>query len=122
FTLVPALERSYGPASTFTSRPKTSPVPHSRGKEKFIVHNFDDSYSGIASLSSATAHSDNSVFAELGLRIGTTKVAHLAEKMGIRTPISTNPAMTLGGLKEGVTPLEMAYAYSTIANKGVRVS
>ena len=30
--------------------------------------------------------------------------------------------MTLGGLKEGVTPLEMAYAYSTIANKGVRVS
>ena len=41
--------------------------------------------------------------------------------MGIRTPISTNPAMTLGGLKEGVTPLEMAYAYSTIANHGKRV-
>ena len=30
--------------------------------------------------------------------------------------------MTLGGLKEGVTPLEMAYAYSTIANHGVQVS
>ena len=30
--------------------------------------------------------------------------------------------MTLGGLKEGVTPLEMAYAYTTIANHGVRVS
>ena len=30
--------------------------------------------------------------------------------------------MTLGGLKEGVTPLEMAYAYSTIANSGKRVS
>ena len=42
--------------------------------------------------------------------------------MGIRTQVSTNPAMTLGGLKEGVTPLEMAYAYSTIANNGVRVS
>ena len=30
------------------------------------------------------------------------------ERMGIRTKVSTNPAMTLGGLKEGVTPLEMA--------------
>ncbi len=36
--------------------------------------------------------------------------------------MSTNPAMVLGGLKEGVTPLEMAYAYSTIANHGKRVS
>ncbi|HEY1357503.1 MAG TPA: transglycosylase domain-containing protein [Thermoleophilaceae bacterium] len=122
FTLVAALERGYGPASTFTSQPKIFPVPHSRGKEKFVVHNFENSYSGIASLSSATAHSDNSVFAELGLRIGTRKIAHLGEKMGLRTPISTNPAMTLGGLKEGVTPLEMAYAYSTIANKGVKVT
>jgi len=30
--------------------------------------------------------------------------------------------MLLGGLTEGVTPLEMAYAFSTIANDGVRVS
>ena len=42
--------------------------------------------------------------------------------MGIRTKLSTNPAMTLGGLEEGVTPLEMAYAYSTIANEGERIS
>jgi len=40
--------------------------------------------------------------------------------MGTRTPLSTTPAMTLGGLKQGVTPLEMAYAYSTIANHGFR--
>jgi penicillin-binding protein 1A len=49
-------------------------------------------------------------------------VAALAQKMGIRTKLSTNPSMLLGGLTEGVTPLEMAYAYSTIANDGVRVS
>jgi penicillin-binding protein 1A len=41
--------------------------------------------------------------------------------MGVRTPLSRNPAMTLGGLREGVTPLEMAYAYSTLANNGERV-
>ena len=53
---------------------------------------------------------------------GTKRIAALAQRMGLRTRVSTNPAMTLGGLKEGVTPLEMAYAYSTIANKGVRVT
>jgi penicillin-binding protein 1A len=49
-------------------------------------------------------------------------VARLAQRMGIRTKLSTNPAMLLGGLKEGVTPLEMAYAYSTIANDGLKIS
>jgi penicillin-binding protein 1A len=42
--------------------------------------------------------------------------------MGYRDPISTNPGMVLGGLKEGVTPLGWAYAYMTLANDGDRVS
>jgi penicillin-binding protein 1A len=42
--------------------------------------------------------------------------------MGIGTPISTNPAMTIGGLSVGVTPLDMAHAYETIAHGGDRVS
>ena len=122
FTLIAALEQGVSPDQTFTSGPKVFPVPHSTGKEKFVVHNYEDQYSGVASLRSATATSDNSVFAELGLRVGTGKIARLAQDMGVRTPVSTNPAMTLGGLKEGLTPLELAYAYSTIANKGVKVS
>jgi penicillin-binding protein 1A len=42
--------------------------------------------------------------------------------MGIRTPVSHNYAITLGGLKEGVTPLDMAHAYQTIARHGRLVS
>jgi penicillin-binding protein 1A len=38
--------------------------------------------------------------------------------MGIRTPVSRNCAMTLGGLREGVTPLDMAHAYQTFATGG----
>ncbi len=38
--------------------------------------------------------------------------------MGIRTNVSTNYAMTLGGLKQGVTPLDMAHAYQTFASRG----
>jgi penicillin-binding protein 1A len=121
FTLMAALESGVSPEQTFTSQQKVFPVPGSK-TEKFVVHNYEDQYSGIASLRSATAQSDNSVYAELGLKVGTRKIARVARRMGVRTPISTNPAMTLGGLKQGLTPLELAYAYSTIANKGERVS
>jgi penicillin-binding protein 1A len=46
--------------------------------------------------------------------------------MGIQTDINAghkaNPAMVLGGLREGVTPLEMTHAFTTIGNDGARVS
>jgi penicillin-binding protein 1A len=42
--------------------------------------------------------------------------------MGYEDPISTNPAMVLGGLTLGVTPVGWTYAYSTIGNNGDRVS
>ncbi len=121
FILIRALQDGVSPEATFTSQKKEFPVPNSKG-EKFVVNNYEGSYSGIASLRAATSRSDNSVYAELGLKVKTKRVAELAQRMGIKTEVSTNPAMTLGGLKEGVTPLEMAYAYSTIANRGVKVS
>ncbi|HZI91639.1 MAG TPA: transglycosylase domain-containing protein, partial [Thermoleophilaceae bacterium] len=122
FTLVRALQDGVSPDATFTSQQKEFPVPNSKGGETFVVNNYEDSYAGVASLWSATATSDNSVFAELGLDVGTKRIAKLAQRMGLRTTVSTNPAMTLGGLEEGLTPLEMAHAFSTIANRGVRVS
>ena len=42
----------------------------------------------------------------------------MAARLGIRTPISTNYAMTLGGLEQGVTVLDMAHAYETFATGG----
>ena len=42
--------------------------------------------------------------------------------MGIDSKVDDNPAMILGGLERGVTPLEMAYAYSTLANGGNKIS
>jgi penicillin-binding protein 1A len=122
FILVRALADGVDPNSTWVSAPKVLHARNGRGQRvNFPVSNYNDSYLGSASLWSATTNSDNSVFAELGLKTGPKRIARLAEKMGIRTKLSTNPSMTLGGLKEGVTPLEMAYAYSTIANGGVRI-
>jgi len=96
FTLIRALQDGVSPEATFTSQKKTFPVPNSNG-ERFEVNNYEDSYSGVASLRSATARSDNSVFAELGLKVGTKRIAALAQAMGVRTAVSTNPAMTLAG-------------------------
>jgi penicillin-binding protein 1A len=122
FILARALDDGIDPNSTWTSAPQQIPFEGKKGPELFKVSNYEDSYLGAASLWSATATSDNSVFAQLGMKVRPKRVAALAEKMGIRTKLSTNPSMLLGGLTEGVTPLEMAYAYSTIANDGVRVS
>ena len=119
FTLIAALDRGIKATDTFESRRKVLEWP-GRPNSNFVVENYEGSYAGVASLASATTRSDNSVYAELGMKVGTKTIAKLAHDMGIRTPLSTNPAMTLGGLKEGVTPLEMAYAYSTLANDGVR--
>jgi penicillin-binding protein 1A len=122
FILVRALEDGIDPNSVWASQPKQLPFRGKKGPELFKVSNYEDSYLGSASLWSATAASDNSVFAELGMEVKPARVARLANRMGIRTELSTNPAMLLGGLEEGVTPLELAYAYSTIANDGVRTS
>jgi penicillin-binding protein 1A len=122
FTLVQALEEGHSTSEVYASQPKTFPFesPGSNKQELFEVNNYEDQYLGSASIATATQYSDNSVYAELGLEVGTEDIARTAEAMGIQTNLSTNPAMTLGGLEEGVTPLEMAYAFSTIGRNGQR--
>ena len=120
FDLAAALEDGISPESVWPSRMKIFHVPHS--KELFIVHNDEGSYTGTNTLTGATELSDNSIYAEVGIKVGTKRIAALAHRMGITTPISTNYAMTIGGLKVGVTPLDMAHAYETIAHGGQRVS
>ncbi len=120
FDLAAALEDGISPDSVWSSKVKTFRVPHS--SEVFTVHNDENAYAGSDTLTGATAYSDNSIYAEVGLLVGTHRIAALAHRMGITTPISTNPAMTIGGLKTGVTPLDMAHAYETLAHGGQRVS
>ncbi len=126
FTLAVALKHGFGPSSLFTSAPLDITVPNSGGKEIFHVTNFGNSYSGVTTLQGATDVSDNSVFERLGWYgltpiKGVHEIKALAQEAGIQTPVSTNPAMILGGLTIGVNPLEMAHAYETFAAGGRRV-
>jgi penicillin-binding protein 1A len=120
FILAQALGSGISPDSTWTSAKMSHCVVRKKGKciEAFEVNNYEDAYAGVRSLRTATTFSDNAVYAQVGIKVGTRKVADLARRMGIRTPVSHNLAMTLGGLKQGVTPLDMAHAYQTLAQRG----
>lgn len=129
FTLITALEEGISPETVYESAPQEFHFGKNGG-ETFVVHNDEDSYLGSCSIICATTYSDNSIYAQLALEglkgktiaARTRSIAVTAHKAGYSDPISTNPAMVLGGLKEGVSPLGWAYAYSTIGNDGDRVS
>jgi penicillin-binding protein 1A len=121
FVLAQALTDGVSPDSTWESRKMSHCVTRNKKgncTEAFEVNNYEDAYAGVRSLRSATTFSDNAVYAQLGIKVGTQKIARLARRMGVRTPVSHNFAITLGGLEQGVTPLDMAHAYQTIAERG----
>ncbi len=122
--LATALQQGISPETVYESAPQVFPFGK-EGEEDFPVKNYGDSYLGSASLATATTYSDNAVYAQVGLESikgGPRAIARTAHRLGVQTHLSTNPAMVLGGLEEGVTPLEWSYAFSTLANNGDRVS
>jgi penicillin-binding protein 1A len=123
FTLAAAIQSGkWGPESVIDSKPLKVPYQLSPGHTAiFNVHNFGNVYGGPTTLATATATSDNSVFTQVGISVGTRTVAEYAHKLGIRSPISTYPAMILGGLTTGVSALDLAHAYATEANGGLKV-
>jgi penicillin-binding protein 1A len=117
FALTTAIRRGIDPDSTYyTSKPLNLNLPEWGHWE---VSTYGDSYSGTISLHEATLHSDNTVYAQLALDLGPQSVADTAHEMGISTHLDGIPAETLGGLRLGVSPLEMADAYATLASYGM---
>ncbi len=81
---------------------------------------FEDGFLGQITLSQALAHSINTVAAKLADDIGRDRVASAARRLGVISPINTDPAMALGTTL--VTPLEMTQAYDAFANGGSRAT
>jgi penicillin-binding protein 1A len=73
----------------------------------------------IRTLEEATIASTNSVFCQVGVEVGADKIAEVAHRMGIKSPLGNVPAIILGA--SAVSPLEIAAGYSTLANYGSRV-
>src|SRR5512146_2526490 len=117
FVLTTAIKQGVDPYSTYYdgTSPKTLDLP---GGGTWTVNNAEPG-GGTMSLASATWDSVNVVFAQLDLDVGSENVTHTAHQMGIEAPLESVPAEAIGGLAIGVTPLEMADAYATLANGGI---
>jgi penicillin-binding protein 1A len=86
----------------------------------FDVRTYGGVGAGRLTLHQATLKSDNSVYIQLAADLGPDKIVQTAHDLGIRTKLNGFCGETLGGLKIGVSPLEMATAYATIADGGWR--
>ena len=101
-----------GPSSLTITDPRcsTNGVP-------WTVHNYADESGGYMSLLDATAHSVNTIFAQLVDIIGPENVVKTARKLGIRSTLQ--PVCSIGLGTQAVNPLEMTNAYATLAARGV---
>lgn len=89
------------------------------GKNSYEPHNVDNGYSDKIPMYQALAESKNVPAVWLLDRIGVQKGVKSVENFGINVPKNDqNLALALGGLSSGVSPLQMARAYSAFANKG----
>jgi penicillin-binding protein 1A len=114
FVLATALQQGISPEQTFNASSAKLQIP---GGQTWSVAG-ESGFSGPMRLREATWYSINPVFAQLVLKVGADNVVKTARAMGITTTITPVPAVALGGMAEGVTPLEMADAYATFANGG----
>jgi penicillin-binding protein 1A len=117
FVLTTAIKQGIDPATTYYNgtSPITLEIP---GGGNWTVNNAEEG-GGVMSLDAATWESVNVIFAQLDLDVGPEAVTETAKEMGIESPLQSVPAEAIGGLAYGVSPLEMADAYATLANGGV---
>jgi penicillin-binding protein 1A len=117
FVLTTAIKQGIDPYSTYyVSKPLDLNLPRWGHWE---VHTADEGYLGRINLEQATVASDNTVFAQLDLDVGPKDVAQTAKSMGITAPLDGIPAEGIGGLRVGVSPLELSDAYATLASGGI---
>jgi penicillin-binding protein 1A len=118
--LMTALRKGVDPDATrYTSRSPTIIDDPLYGR--IDVSTYSNSSGGNMTLREGTLRSDNSVYIQLALDLGPDEVKKTARDMGITSTLKGYPAETLGGLENGVSPLEMATAYASIASGGYRL-
>jgi penicillin-binding protein 1A len=117
YVLTTAIKQGIDPSSTYYSgaSPMTLETP---GGGTWTVNNAEPG-GGTMSLEEATWDSVNVIFAQLDLDVGPEEVTKTAHEMGIEAPLESVPAEAIGGLAIGVTPLEQADGYATLASGGI---
>lgn len=116
FLYYAALEKAgVHPATVFVDRKVSIAVP---GQPAWTPRNFSGEYEGAMILKRALAHSVNTVAAQLVERVGPKAVIEAARRCGIKSPLASVPSLALG--TSGVSPLEMAAAFASLATGGIQ--
>ena len=118
FVLAEAVREGFTVESAFAA-PARIVVPKADNGHDWAVTNYEGEAFDRLNLIDATAHSVNTVYAQLVAALGPAKVAEMAHQLGIVSPVQAVPSITLG--TQDVSVLEMADAYLTFANDGVHV-
>ena len=105
------------PASTIID---DSPISYPMGDgTQWSPMDDDNSYMGAITLREALTMSRNIVAVKLAERVGLDRVIDYAHRMGVTSPLEANLSLALGS--SGVTVLDQASGYSTLANQGLHV-
>jgi penicillin-binding protein 1A len=116
FVYAAALNRGLTPAAVLMD----TPVEIAASGQVWRPVNFDGRYAGPLTLRRALMRSANAATVRLSESIGERRVAALARRAGIRSPLAAVPALALGAAE--VTPVELVAAYAPFANGGLRVT
>jgi penicillin-binding protein 1A len=108
------------PCDELPNTPYTIPKGKYGLLQDWMPSNSDGKYGGMMTLKDALAGSVNVVTANLIDKVTPENVVRLAKAAGIESDIPPTPAIALGAVE--LSLLEMISAYSTFANKGLRVS
>ncbi|HLB62224.1 MAG TPA: transglycosylase domain-containing protein [Actinomycetota bacterium] len=114
-TLVAAFKEGISPHRVYSSR-SPLPLPQWNNDCHCVTNAEGASNRGLLDLWEATAGSVNVVFAQLALDVGATDIVETAHELGMTAPMDAVPSITLGA--EEVSTLDMATAFSTLANDG----
>ncbi len=117
-TAIDQLRKS--PCDKLPNTPYTIPKGKYGIPEEWTPKNSNDKYGGMMTLKDAVATSTNVITANLIDQVTPENVVRLAEAAGITTEIKANPSIALGAVD--LSLLEMTSAYSTFANRGLRVN
>jgi penicillin-binding protein 1A len=119
FVLATAVADGFTVESAFEAPPKLVFPKANNGKD-YTVRNYENESFDRMNLVDATAHSVNTVYAQLIEALGPQRVVSFAERLGITSPLSPVLSLTLG--TPSVSVLEMADAYLTFATRGLHVA
>ncbi len=96
------------------------PVTFDSGNGVWSPQNYDHKFHGTVSVRAALEQSLNIPAVKIAQAVGTKRILHLAENLGIRSPLSDNLSIALG--TSGVSLLEMTSAYGVLAHGGMIVT